>query len=248
MPKPKDILGQKFNSLTVVVLNKPASFKILPNGRRVTVSNTWDCLCDCGKTRNNVSRYHLQHGSIKTCGCIKEFNYAKTRRHLTEGTLTTPPYAFSRGVGNFYKVWEAIKMRCYCKNHKSFHNYGGRGIKVHSDWKSSYRTFAIAVGPRPSRLHSIDRIDTNKDYEPGNVRWSTSVEQANNKRTNIWLRWKNESITLTKLAEKEQVSYRLLHRRIKRYNMPVEEAVLSARKTGKPFIPHRRPKYSEDFC
>jgi hypothetical protein len=250
MPKPKDIQGQKFGRLTVVALNRPASFRILPNGKRGTLSNTWDCVCECGNTRKNIPRYQLQHGSVKSCGCLKVEAIRKSQIHQIKGTEDTPSYVFTRGRGNFYITWRALKERCYFKKHKSFHNYGGRGIKIHSAWKSSYRAFALDVGPRPSPKHSIDRIDTNKDYAPGNVRWATAKEQANNTRKNVWLQWKGESITLTQLAELEQVSYNILHRRIRKYQMNPEEAVASAKKTGKPFVRDKRhlagPQY--DFC
>lgn len=249
MPKPKDIQGQKFGLLTVVAMNRPASFRILPNGKRGTLSNTWDCVCDCGRTRENVPRYQLQHGSATSCGCLQAQRICESRRHISEGTKDTPPHAFSKGKGNFYAAWYAIKERCYRKKHKSFPNYGGRGIKIHLSWRSNYRAFAMALGPKPSPRHSIDRIDTNKGYEPGNLRWATAKEQANNMRTNIWLRWKGESVTLMQLAEREQVSYDVLHRRIRKFHLEPEEAVASAKKTGKPFIPDkRRLPYYTDFC
>jgi hypothetical protein len=170
-----------------------------------------------------------------------------------KGTKDTPPYAFSKGVGSFFRVWRGIKERCYHRNDQSFHNYGGRGIKMHPDWKSSYRAFAIAVGPRPSLLHSIDRIDTNKDYEPGNLQWSTNKEQSNNKRTNVWLQWKGESATLMQVAEIEQVNYKVLHKALRKRNMSLEDAVAKAKKSKQKFDPRTnrsrvKPKYPDDFC
>jgi hypothetical protein len=124
---------------------------------------------------------------------------------------------------------------------------------MHPDWNSSYRAFAVSVGPRPSRLHSIDRIDTNKDYEPGNIRWSTNKEQSNNKRTNVWLQWKGQSATLMQVAEIEQVNYKLIRNLLKKRNLPIEEAVAKAKTSKQKFDPRTnrsraKPKHPEDFC
>jgi hypothetical protein len=147
-----------------------------------------------------------------------------------------------------------MKSRCYNEKDPAFSNYGYRGIRVHPAWIRSYRAFATFMGPKPSPEHSIDRINTNGNYEPGNVRWATDKEQANNMRTNVWLQWNGETITLTQLAEREQVNYDMLHRRIRKLMLSPEEAVASVKKMGKVFIPdkrlvsNRKPKYPDDFC
>jgi hypothetical protein len=85
-----------------------------------------------------------------------------------------------------YGIWRTMKSRCEHSNDQAFHNYGKRGITVHPDWSQSYVAFRdwiyTNLGERPSRQYSLDRIDTNGNYEPGNVRWSTRAEQARNKR------------------------------------------------------------------
>lgn len=83
-----------------------------------------------------------------------------------------------------FNVWRAIKTRCNNKNFKSYDNYGGRGIKICKQWEDSFVEFYKYVGARPSNKHSIDRIDNNKGYEPGNVRWATANIQATNNRRN----------------------------------------------------------------
>lgn len=253
MPKIRDITGQTFNRLTAVAMNQPSHYKTRPDGRQVFYCATWDCTCSCGGTKKAVPLYSLRYGWTQSCGCLPKEQAIENRSVRHKGTDDKPPYAFSKGTGNFYRVWKGIKERCYQTNRHDYPRYGGRDIRVHPDWKSSYRAFAIAAGPRPSLLHSIDRIDTNKDYEPGNIKWSTNKEQSNNKLTNVWLQWKGESVTLMQLAEIEQVSYNLLHKLLRVRHLPIEEAVAQAKKSKQKFSPRirsraKKPPHPEDFC
>ena len=81
-----------------------------------------------------------------------------------------------------YRCWSAMKERCFNKNSKAYKSYGGRGITVCDRWRNSYKNFIEDVGLRPSNNHSIDRVDNDKNYEPGNCRWATRSEQQKNKR------------------------------------------------------------------
>lgn len=81
-----------------------------------------------------------------------------------------------------YRAWVSIKQRCTNPNNKDYENYGGRGIKMHPPWEKSFKLFLDYVGPKPSARHSIDRINNDGNYEPGNVRWASPDEQAVNKR------------------------------------------------------------------
>jgi hypothetical protein len=87
-----------------------------------------------------------------------------------------------------YTIWAGIKQRCLNPKSPSFHNYGGRGIRVCNSWNASFENFLADMGPRPSKAHSIDRIDPNGDYMPENCRWATTKEQRANKRPNKWQR------------------------------------------------------------
>jgi hypothetical protein len=241
MPKPKDIQGQKFGKLTVVAINQPASFRILPNGKRGTVCNTWDCICECGKTRKNVPRYSLQHGFVKSCGCSKEAASRNIRKDSpkSEGALT---YLYSKGEGNFYNLWINIKARCYKETSLSFPGYGGLGVEMDSSWIDSYRVFALYMGPRPSLKHSVDRINPFGNYEPGNVRWATTKQQANNKRKSFHIPWRGSVMTIMQIAESEGVNYNRLYQLLRVKNFSTEEAVAASKSSKVPL------EACADFC
>lgn len=86
-----------------------------------------------------------------------------------------------------YRCWEQMRKRCYSVNSEHFPDYGGRGIVVCDRWRDDFEAFLSDMGPRPSRRHSIDRIDVNGNYDPGNCRWATASEQNRNKRTTVFV-------------------------------------------------------------
>lgn len=129
----------------------------------------WYCRCDCGTT--TITREtHMKQGRITSCGCAKtEFH---RRRLLKHGLHGVPEY----------RVWKTMKSRCTSPGQQSFKYYGARGIGVCDRWRESFETFYADMGPRPGPQYSIDRINNDGHYEPGNCRWATATEQALNKR------------------------------------------------------------------
>lgn len=174
-------LGEQFGYWTVV----GESFK------RV---KAWfmPCQCVCGQNRD-VKVTALRSGGSTNCGCRRSDSYFK---HGESGVNRTPEFS----------TWRGIKTRCYDKSDHSFPDYGGRGIRVFTPWLLSYKAFLAYMGRRPSPLHSIERIKNDGDYEPGNVRWATHVEQCNNKRSNRFLELNGKRQTVAQWARELGIS------------------------------------------
>lgn len=133
-------------------------------------AETWACChCDCGEYKWVILET-LNNGSCRSCGCMHRVWGAAAIR--THGMSKSPEYA----------VWRSMIERCRNPNHRAYHNYGGRGIKVCPEWEQSFESFIASVGLRPSSDLEIERLDNNGHYEPGNVSWVTRSAQARNRR------------------------------------------------------------------
>lgn len=153
-----DITGRIFGRLTVI--GEAGENR---HGQRL-----WLCHCACG-SKKTFLKSSIVRGASRSCGCAKrtsngEANYPSGKR------------------SSEYSIWAGIKARCSNAKSPKWPDYGGRGIKVCDSWRRSYVTFLADVGRRPSPAHSLDRINNNGDYEPGNVRWATGKIQAANRR------------------------------------------------------------------
>lgn len=113
-------------------------------------------------------------------------------------------------------AWKAMKQRCYYVPNKEYKNYGGRGIKVCDEWLNSFSMFFAYIGKKPTPAHSLDRIDTNGNYEPGNVKWSTSIEQMNNTSRNIYITYLGETKSLANWARALGINRGTLYSRYSR--------------------------------
>jgi hypothetical protein len=122
-----------------------------------------------------------------------------------------------------WTAWRNMKMRCYNPNDIGFGNYGGRGITVCDRWMNSFESFISDMGRKPSRGHSLDRIDNNGNYEPANCRWATRTEQGCNQRTNRLITIDGETHTLSEWARVRNISKEMLHGRLNR--MSAERAL-----------------------
>ena len=158
-----DLTGMRFGRLVVTSQLNPKVGK-----RTVT------CKCDCGKT-TTTARPNILKGDTKSCGCLGHENrMVKAGKNPTHGMVYTSEY----------RAWQSLVQRCTNSKHKAWQYYGGRGIKVCKEWRFSFQTFFDHIGPKPKpyREFSIDRINNNGNYKPGNVRWATLKQQAQNKR------------------------------------------------------------------
>lgn len=179
----KDLTGQRFGRLRVV---KRGEDYVSPNGRHRIM---WECLCDCGKEAL-VCGDSLKKGATRSCGCYK--NQLLSERQGGHRQTDT----------KLYGVWCAIKRRCYNPHVFAYEDYGGRGIYMCEEWKRDFQAFAdwaAQSGYTPSL--SIDRIDNDGPYSPENCRWTTAKEQANNRRSNLWLTYNGETHTATQWGE-----------------------------------------------
>lgn len=114
-----------------------------------------------------------------------------------------------------YWIWHGMKKRCHSPRDPSYPNYGGRGIRVCESWRTSFLQFVADVGTRPSAAHSIERIDNDRGYEPGNVRWATVLEQSRNRRTNRILHHDGKSMCVADWATELGMSRWVLKARVK---------------------------------
>jgi hypothetical protein len=206
MPAALDLTGQKFGRLTVVEF-----------ARRGTYRRMWRCSCSCGEAVV-VATNSLRSGHTRSCGCLaREPNGFPSRTH---GASHMPElYAYL-----------CARNRCRKSASKSYHHYGARNIKFLFD---SFEQFYAELGPRPSPQHSLDRIDNDGHYEPGNCRWADRVTQANNTRSNRRIEVSGKTLTLTQWARSSGLDVRVITWRLKR-GWPPERAVLQPSRLSRP--------------
>lgn len=132
-----------------------------------------------------------------------------------------------------YNAWHAIKQRCSNPKHPSYKDYGARGISICDRWNDSFYNFLADRGPRPSSNHSIDRINNNGNYEPGNCRWATHAEQARNKRTNSLVTINGKTMCVTDWCEHYKISTNVVFTRIYKLKWDIERAITEPSKPNK---------------
>jgi hypothetical protein len=194
-----NMTGMKFGRLIV----KEWSFKRGKN-------QFWSCECDCGVIKD-VNGTDLRHGKIKSCGCLKS---EKMRIKM-----------YKHGMSNhrFYKIWTSMKARVLNKNNYDYKYYGGKGIKICVDWMKfekfeldmyeSYLEHCEKIGIKET---TIDRIDTDGNYELNNCKWSTWIEQATNRNTTHFIEVDECKLSMRQAARKYNLTYSTLASRLQR--------------------------------
>lgn len=187
-----DLTGRVFGRLTVI-----------ERAGSVRNNRAWICRCECGTTKTLLSpNLTLEIGGTKSCGCLRR------------DARKTHGYARIHDTAPEYKIWVAIKDRTTKEHNKSYASYGGRGIDICERWRNSFQAFIDDVGRRPEKSLTLDRIDNNGNYEPGNCRWATRKTQSSNRRVTLKLTWNNETLSIADWAAKTGMSYRCLYSRI----------------------------------
>ncbi|MGV7002497.1 helix-turn-helix domain-containing protein [Priestia megaterium] len=198
----EDLTGRVFGRLTVI------EYGGFDQKHKVA---TWKCKCECGE-EITTRKQNLLSGDTRSCGCLQ--------RETVTATAT------KHGLHNhrLYKIWHGMRGRCNNPNAPHYERYGGRGIRVCEEWDKSFETFYKDMIDTYKEGLTIDRIDVNGNYEPGNCKWATMMEQGNNRRNNRVIEVFGETMTIAQAARKYNVKERTLRDRIKRGLVP-EEAV-----------------------
>jgi hypothetical protein len=197
----ENLTGQRFGKLVVTdqsrVEIKMYKKRGIPYAHRITKRL---CICDCGN-HSWPETCALKSGNTKSCGCLSIEKFARrSRNRATHGA--------SRGgkTTREYVSWAAMRDRCRNTNSPKWQNYGGRGITVCDRWKDSFQNFLYDMGPRPSRT-SLDRINNDGNYEPGNCRWEAASIQRQNQRAYIKIQMTQaEKIAIASLAHAQRLS------------------------------------------
>ncbi len=194
-------IGDRFGFLVVVAEASPTRNRLGHRVRRVV------CRCDCGVETVKEPK-SIRNGGVKSCGCFA--------RDVTRKRSTIHGATAGYQKHTLYETW--VKMRSRCRNpaDKGYDYYGARGITICDRWFASFLAFVEDMGPKPTILHSIDRIDNDGGYEPGNCRWADKTAQARNTRKNRIITVRGEEVVLAELAERAGLSESGVRARVRR--------------------------------
>jgi len=194
----KDLTGKVFGRWTVIDYA----------GLDKQGSAMWNCRCDCGTLRT-VLCGSLSCKRSTSCGCLKQVG------PITHGKSDSPTY----------RSWSMMKQRCYNCFVESYQEYGLKGVQVCARWRDSFEAFLEDMGERPSLRHSIDRYpDKEGNYEPGNARWATRGQQNRNRRNNVMLTYKGETLCLQDWSAHTGIDVSTLRSRLTR-GWSIEDAI-----------------------
>jgi len=216
-------VGKKFGRVTVI---GDAPYYVQPNGsvKRQVVGR-----CDCGVEKVFRS-FDLKSGNTTSCGCLKvELAGTHTLRHggAINGKHTRT-----------YKCWCHLRDRCSNPNNKDYRNYGGRGIRVCARWlgREGFINFLSDMGERPIGK-TIERMNNNGNYEPGNCRWATKIEQGNNTRKNVFIEYDGKRKTAAEWEREMGLPPEVIAVRIRKGQSPHVAITTPLRKWPGPVHP-----------
>ena len=159
----------------------------------------WLCKCECGNMAT-VDSYYLRTGHTKSCGCIR-----RESKNKTHGKSHT----------KLYNVWSTMKRRCYSPGNTKYKNYGARGIQICDEWRNDFVAFyewAINSGYKEGL--TIDRVDVDEGYRPGNCKWATLLEQAQNKTNSTPITFRGKTMSVSMWARETGIKRETIKQRI----------------------------------
>ena len=182
-----DLTNKKYGRLTVVGYS----------GIDKHQKRRWDCICSCGN-KTNVATTPLLLGKVQSCGCLK---IELKIKHGDSDSLE-------------YFAWRSMRNRCTSSTNPFYDKYGGRGIKICERW-SDYNNFLFDMGRKPTKLHSLERIDNDGDYTPENCKWATKSEQTRNRRITIKIKHDGKEMLIQEWAKELGFPYSTLYMRLR---------------------------------
>jgi hypothetical protein len=211
-----DLTGRVFGRLTVISFSH-SERKSGPTKRGYHYF--WNCMCSCGKHKVAMGQ-SLLGGNTQSCGCYAIERAIETQTSADRSYCTVHGMHASPEHGN----WTAMLQRCRNPNAHGYELYGGRGITVCDRWLE-FSAFFADMGERPTPKHSLDRFpDRNGPYEPGNVRWATQEEQANNTSSNVWLEYDGKRLTIAQWSRATGLQHGTIRARL-RAQWPIEQVL-----------------------
>lgn len=208
--KTKDLTGMRFGRLVCVS----------PAGRNEHGHHYWNCKCDCGGEKTTQASV-LKRGDCKSCGCLLSGLLIK------HGEAKRDEHGIPKRTKE-YRTWRHIIDRCHNPKCRLYPDYGGRGIFVWDGWRKDFLAFKEHVGAPPSPDHSLDRIEVNKGYEPGNVRWADATQQARNRRNTVYVEDDGERVSLAEACEKHGLKYESVRYQIRGKGLSFDDVIKKA--------------------
>lgn len=182
-----NLIGQTFGRYTVIEFSPKVQF-----GQ----GTFFVCRCECGRL-STVRGSALRAGSQKACQWCGHTRHGKSRTKE-------------------FRIWTNIKYRCTNPDSHAYAKYGGRGIKMCDRWQESFENFLADMGVRPTIKHSLERINNNVGYEPGNCKWALSIDQMNNTSLNRFVTYNGATKTVSQWAREVGLEYMTLLVRLKK--------------------------------
>lgn len=203
-----NLVGRRYGRLTVLSYAGRRSGHFL-----------WLCRCDCGSDAQALGT-NMKRGNTTSCGCF----------HKEATSIAKKTHGYSHGSRREYTAYQSMIGRCYRSSARSYEHYGARGIAVCDRWRigegilSGFECFLADMGEHPGRGYSIDRVNNDGYYEPGNCRWATAQQQAGNTSRSRWIEYQGERMIVADLARRTGIRRTTLLARFAR-GCSVDEAV-----------------------